>query len=401
VKRSVSDLALFGGPAAFLHTLYVGKPTVGDRERFFARLEWALDNSWLTNGGPLARELEDRVADLAGVNHCVTTCNATVALQILLRVSGVTGQVIMPSLTFAATPHAVSWLGLEPVFCDVDPDTGCLDPEQVAAVMTPQTGAIIAVHLWGRAAPVDALSKIAAEHDVPLFFDAAHALGATAGGRPIGGFGTAEVFSFHATKTVMSFEGGAIVTDDGAFAAKVRAMHNFGIDRNKVVSDIGTNGKMSEAAAAMGLTSLDAFPETKERNRANYALYREELAGVPGIGLLPFDQNEENNYHYVILRVDESVTGLSRDRLQAILRAEKVFAQAYFSPGCHQLSPYRTDPPLRLEHTEYLAERVLAVPNGPSVSFEDIRRVCSIIRLSASCGDQIDAMWSKRGSVPT
>lgn len=396
MKRAITDLAVFGGPSAFLHNLYVGRPTVGDRERFFARLEWALDNRWLTNGGPLARELEGRIADLAGVDHCVATCNATAALQLAMRATGVTGEVIMPAMTFAATPHSVRWLGLDVVFCDIDPRTGCLDPERVAEAITPRTGAVVGVHLWGRPAAVDALSKVTAEHGIPLFFDAAHALGCTAGGRPIGSFGTAEIFSFHATKTVMAFEGGAITTDDGALAAKLRAMHNFGIERDKSVSDVGTNAKMSEAAAAMGLTSLDAFPETRERNRANHALYQSELADVPGIELISYDRAEANNYQYVIIEVDAAITGLSRNRLQEILRAEKVFAQPYFSPGCHELAPYRTEPPLRLEHTERLAERVLALPTGPSVSAEDIRRVCGIIRMSATHGEQIDALWAEQ-----
>ncbi|MFJ9855048.1 dTDP-4-dehydro-6-deoxyglucose aminotransferase [Streptomyces sp. NPDC101150] len=399
MKRSITDLALFGGPSAFLHPLYVGKPTVGDRARFFARLDWALDNNWLTNGGPLARELEDRIADLAGVKHCIATCNATIALELVLHASGVTGQVIMPSLTFAATPHSASWLGLEPVFCDVDPETGSIDPDLAASLITPETGAIIGVHLWGRAAPVDALAKVAAEHGVKLFYDAAHALGCTAGGRPIGSFGAAEVFSFHATKTVMSFEGGAVVTDDSVLADRIRAMHNFGIERDKTISSIGTNGKMSEAAAAMGLTSLDAFPATRERNRANYSLYRAELRGIPGISLISFDENEENNYQYVIMQVDQALTGLSRDRFQEILRAEKVLAQPYFSPACHQLKPYRTDPPLHLPHTERLSGRVLALPTGLSVSFEDIRRVCSVIQLCASHGEQVNALWDRQGSV--
>ncbi|MFE0824567.1 dTDP-4-dehydro-6-deoxyglucose aminotransferase [Streptomyces sp. NPDC058847] len=395
MKRVLTDLALFGGPEAFLRPLLVGMPTVGDRARFLARLEWALDNEWLTNGGPLTTELEGRIADLTGVRYCVATCNATAALQLVLKASGVTGQVIMPSLTFAATPHAASWVGLEPVFCDVDPVTGCLDPARVEELITPATGAILGVHLWGRAAPVAELEKLAAEHGLKLFFDSAHAFGCTSGDRPIGSFGNAEVFSLHATKTVMAFEGGAVTTDDGELAERLVALRNFGIDRDKSVTAVGINAKMSECSAAMGLTSLDAFEETRERNRENHALYRSELRGAPGVEVLPFDEKERNNHQYLILLTDRAVTGLRRDRLRTLLQAEKVFPQLYFSPPCHLMPAYRAEPPLRLEHTERLSERVLALPTGPSVSFEDIRRVCSIIRLAAERGEQIEAMWAQ------
>lgn len=396
MKRALGDLAIFGGPEAFLQPLYVGKPTIGDRERFLARLEWVLNNNWLTNGGPLVREFEARVADLAGVRHCVATCNATIALELVLRASDVTGEVIMPSMTFAATAHAASWLGLKPVFCDVDPTTGLLDPDHVAELVTPRTGAIVGVHLWGRPAPVDRLEKIAADHQIRLFFDAAHALGCTTAGRPVGGFGDAEVFSFHATKVATSFEGGAIVTDDGVLADRIRAMHNFGIGPDRVVTEIGTNGKMSECAAAMGLTSLDAFADTKAHNRRNHALYSAELRDVRGVGVHSFPPGDEYNYQYVIVWVDKSVCGIDRDQLQAILHAEKVIAQPYFSPACHQMLPYRAEPPLRLVHTEWLADRVLALPTGPAVSSEDIRRVCDVIRLATTKGPQVDAEWDRR-----
>ncbi|MCQ4212348.1 dTDP-4-dehydro-6-deoxyglucose aminotransferase [Streptomyces longispororuber] len=395
MKRALTDLALFGGPEAFLRPLMVGMPTVGDRARFLARLEWALDNDWLTNGGPLTTELEGRIADLAGVRYCVATCNATAALQLVLRASGVTGRVIMPSLTFAATPHAAAWVGLEPVFCDVDPVTGCLDPARVAELITPDTGAVLGVHLWGRTAPVIELEKLAAEHGVKLFFDAAHAFGCTAGDRPVGGFGDAEVFSLHATKTVMAFEGGAVTTDDGELAERLVALRNFGVDRTGSVTSVGMNAKMSEASAAMGLTSLDAFEGTRARNRENHALYASELRDVPGTEVLAFDEHERNNHQYLILRTDRAVTGLHRDRLRRLLEAEKVFPRLYFSPPCHLMPAYRTDPPLRLEHTERLSEQVLALPTGPSVSSEDIRRVCSIIRLAAERGEQIEAMWAQ------
>ncbi|MFF9672860.1 dTDP-4-dehydro-6-deoxyglucose aminotransferase [Streptomyces eurythermus] len=389
MKRGVHDLALFGGDAAFLQPLYMGRPNTGDRKRLLDRLEWALDNRWLTNGGPLVREFEQRIADLAGVRNCVATCNATAGLQLLLREAEVTGEVIMPSMTFVATAHAVRWLGLRPVFCDIDPDTGCLDPKLVEAAVTPRTGAILGVHLWGRPSPVDELAAIAAEHGLKLFYDAAHALGCTSRQRRLGSFGDAEVFSFHATKVVNSFEGGGIVTDDDTRAERLRALHNFGLGHDGVGA--GINAKMSEAAAAMGLTSLEGFADAVASNRANYELYRQELSGLPGVRLIDYDPAERNNYHYVIALIDAGITGLHRDLLLTLLRAENVVAQPYFSPGCHQREPYRTEHPVSLPHTEHLAEQVIALPTGPAASREDIRRVCDIIRVAAAHGPRITA----------
>ncbi|MEV0899192.1 dTDP-4-dehydro-6-deoxyglucose aminotransferase [Actinoplanes sp. NPDC049802] len=392
MKRDIGDLALFGGRAAFLHPLTSHRPNTFDRSRLFDRLNWALDNQWLSNGGPLAREFEDRVAELAGVRNCVATCNATVALQLLLHAADLSGEVIMPSLTFAATPHAARWLGLEPVFCDIDPVTGCVDPALVAGAVTERTSAIVGVHLWGRPCAVAPLEKIAADHGIPVFFDAAHAIGCTTGGRAIGGFGTAEVFSFHATKVVSAFEGGAIVTDDDQFADRVRALHNFGKGLTTVSQAGGTNGKMSEAAAAMGLTSLDTFGDTVRHNRANYDAYRDELAGVDGVTFFAFDLHENNNFQYVIVEIDEETAGLNRDVLLDVLHAENVLAlRPIGSPACHQLEPYRSGRLPHLPHTERLVARVVSLPSGTTVNREEIRRICSIIRFAVSHGAGVTA----------
>ena len=391
MKRSLKDLAVFGGRPGFLKPLHVGRPGPIDRDRFFDRLAWALDNQWLTNGGPLTREFEDRVAEVAGARNCIATCNATCGLQLVMHAAGVTGEVIMPALTFVATPHAVRWLGLDPVFCDVDPATGCLDPEQVRAAVTDRTSAVVGVHLWGRPCDVDGLEKVAADYGLQLVFDAAHAIGVTANGRPVGTFGDAEVFSFHATKVVTAFEGGAVVTDDDGLAEMVRGLHNFALASPTPVPAGGTNAKMNEAAAAMGLTSLDAFGAVVEHNKSNYEIYRNELGGVPGVGVLELDETERNNFQYVIVSVDEATTGLERDVLLDVLHAENVVAKPYFSPPCHHMEPYRSRSPVCLPYTEALSARVVALPTGPSISREDIRRICNVVRLAAAHGGEVTA----------
>jgi dTDP-4-amino-4,6-dideoxygalactose transaminase len=229
---------------------------MGDREAFLTRVGEIFDRGWFSNDGPVVREFEARLAEMAGVRHCVATCNGTIALEIAIRALGLEGEVIVPSYTFVATAHALHWQGVTPVFADIDPRTHTLDPEAVRRAITPRTTGIIGVHLWGQPAAVDELQAIADEHGLSLMFDAAHAFACTHQGRMIGGFGRAEVFSFHATKFFNSFEGGAVMTDDDEIAEKARLMRNFGFAGYDNVIHPGTNGKMIEVCAAMGLTNL-------------------------------------------------------------------------------------------------------------------------------------------------
>ncbi|WP_214410579.1 DegT/DnrJ/EryC1/StrS family aminotransferase [Sphaerisporangium fuscum] len=405
MKHTLGDLAIYGGPPAFTEPLYVGRPNIGDRKHLFDRLEQALDRRWLTNQGPLVREFEERVAALAGTRHCVAMCNATLALQIAARAMGMTGEVIMPSFTFVATPHALSWIGLTPVFCDIDPETHLMDPAHVESLITPATTGILGVHLWGQPCSPDVLPGLARRHGLPLLYDAAHAVGSRWNGRPLATVGDAAVFSFHATKFVNAFEGGALVTDDDELAATARAMHSFGQTGEDQIPYLGTNAKMSEASAAMGLVSLDAMPEIVVRNVLNYERYHSELAGLPGVRVLLYEGG--NNCQYIVMEIDETVTGVGRDTLRAVLATENVRCRSYFAPGCHMMDAYRGSS--RLPRTEAVSERVLGLPTGTAVSDEDVIRVCQIIRFVVAHGREIAgrvtngsaARTSSRPLVPT
>lgn len=392
-KAGIGDLALFGGPVAFTRNHRVGRPNPVARDRFLARLNRALDDEWLSNMGPLSIEFEQRVAELAGTRHCVALCNATVALQMLVGDEATRAEpgdeVIVPALSFAATAHAVAWRGLRPVFCDVDPETGLIDPDGVPALLSPRTRAIVGVHLWGQACDVRRLESIAAEADVRLFFDAAPALGCTHEDTPVGGFGDAEVFSFHATKVANSFEGGAVVTDDDDLAARMRRTRNFGFGPDGDVGLVGTNGKLSEAAAAMGLTSLESLDETVARNRANHRTYLRALADVPGVTPLVYDGRHRNNHHYLMVTVDPEHAGLSRDLLLDVLAAENVLARPYFSEPLHLMKPYADAHPPRLPGAEGLCRRLLALPTGPAVSEHDIGIIGDIVRTAVANGAEV------------
>jgi dTDP-4-amino-4,6-dideoxygalactose transaminase len=318
------------------------------------------------------------------VEHCVAVANGTLGLQLLAKAAGLTGQVLMPSFTFIGTAHALAWIGLEPVFCDIDPSTHTLDPASVEAAITPATSAILGVHLWGRPCDVEALSAIAVAHHIPLFFDAAHALGCSHEGRPVGGLGDAEVLSFHATKVANAGEGGVIATDDAELAARMRLMRNFGFAGYDEVLGLGVNAKMSELAAALGLTSLDDFAGFVEVNRRNHARYEAELAGVPGLRVLPYDPAERNNFQYVVLEMEPDLaTRLPRDDLVAVLHAENVLARRYFFPGCHHAEHYRSAA-WSLPVTDDVAARVVVLPTGTAVSEEDVALVAAVVRVAAS-----------------
>jgi dTDP-4-amino-4,6-dideoxygalactose transaminase len=375
-------LAILGHPPAFETPLHVGRPNLPDKRAILDRVASVLDSGWLTNGGPLVRDFERRLAEECGVKHCIATSNGTVALELAIRALELAGEVIVPAFTFIATAHALAWHGLRPVFCDVDPATHTLDPLQVEQLIGPRTAAVLGVHLWGHACQIDELAAIADSHGIPILFDAAHAFGCTHRGRPIGGFGACETFSFHATKFVHCGEGGAVATNDDRLAERVRLLRNFGFAGYDRVTSIGTNAKLSELAAAVGLTSLDHAATIVAVNRQNLDGYRRCLRTIPGLKLVPHDAEEKSNDQYVVIEVDATETGLSRDELVDVLSAENVLVRRYFYPGCHRMEPYASDSRARrtpLPVTERLAESILALPTGLQLNERAIVRIGEIL----------------------
>lgn len=386
-KETFSDLAIAGGVPAFRECLHVGRPNIGDRTRLMARIADMLDRRWLTNNGPYVQEFEARICEELRVAHCVALSNGTAALEMAVRALELSGEVIVPSFTFVATPHALQWLGLKPVFCDVDPRTHTLDPSRIEERITESTTGIVSVHLWGQPSDVEALARIADRHRIRIVYDAAHAFGCSHQGRMVGGFGEAEILSFHATKFVNAFEGGAVVTNNRDLADRIRLMRNFGFSSEDHVVSIGTNAKMSEVSAAMGLTSLEGMDEVIRGNQEKYRRYQERLSGLSGVRLLPLDDRERRNYQYVVLEVDSQAVGISRDDLVAVLRAENIRARRYFFPGCHWVEPYRTLYPESIRFlpvTERLAAQVMCLPTGTALSTDDVDTVCDVVRLSVA-----------------
>jgi len=383
VNGNSKNQARYNGRPEFSEPLHVGRPNIGNRERFLQRINEMLDRRWLSNDGPLVREFEAAVAGYIGVKHCIALCNATVGLEIAIRATGLKGEVIVPAYTFVATAHALTWMGIRPIFADIDPGTHNVDPVSVERLITPQTTGIIGVHVWGRPCDTKALEDIGRSHSLTVMYDAAHAFGSSCRGIMVGNFGECEVFSFHATKFLNSFEGGAIVTNNDALAEKIRLMRNFGFKGFDNVVTMGTNGKMSEPSAAMGLTSLESVEELIAINVRNHASYGNYLSGIPGIHLLERGDGERHNYQYIVIEVDALKYGKSRDELVDKLHAENVIARKYFWPGCHRMQPYAYEQhgaALTLQETEKVAARVIVLPTGQAVDDEIICRICTIIK---------------------
>jgi len=363
--------------------LHVGRPNLGSEARFLELVQGIFDRRWLTNNGPLVIELERRLAEFLAVKHCLLICNGTVAPELAIRALDLRGEVLVPAMTFVATAHSLQWQGITPVFCDIDPETYCIDPGRIEERISDATTGILGVHLYGRPCATETLQEIASRRGLKVLYDAAHAFGVSHRGRMIANFGDCEVFSFHATKFFHTFEGGAITTNDDALAQRLAYMRNFGFAGEDDVRYIGVNGKLPEISAAMGLANLESLDEFMAANRRNLEAYRRCLGGTPGLKLIAYDEAERNNFQYVILEVDRHAFGHDRDTLHRHLQQRGILARRYFFPGCHRMEPYRTlyaDAEKHLAVTDAFSRRVLALPNGSQISTEMVEMICSTIR---------------------
>ncbi len=377
-KKQLSDLALSGGKALFAEPLHVGRPNIPDRVKFISRVNDILDRRWLTNGGQYVAGFERKIEKLLGVKHCIAVCNGTIGLEIVCRALDLHGEVLVPAVTFVATAHCLKWQEITPVFCDVDAETYNIDIESVEQHISSKTTAILAVHLWGRPCNIRGLEAIAKKNGLKLIFDASHALACSYQGGMVGNFGNAEVFSFHATKFINTLEGGAIVTNDDALAQKIRLMKNFGYTGFDQVGYLGTNGKMNEISAAMGITSLESIQEFIEINKRNYLLYKAFFDCIPGVRIMSYSGRETFNYQYIVIEVDEAETGVGRDALYDVLWAENVRVRKYFYPGCHRMEPYNSlysEAQKNLPTADKLLKKLLVFPTGSAVSSVDIKKI--------------------------
>lgn len=379
-KHSVEDLAILGGTPLFEEALHVGRPNILDAEALYAYVRAAVERKWLSNDGPLVQQFELEFARFLAVKHCVAVTNATLGIQLLVRALGIRGKVLMPSFTFIATPHATSWEGATPVFCDVNEETHTLDVRKVREMASPDIAAIMGVHVWGRACEIDELQAIADEWRVPLLFDSAHAVGSSYKGVKLGRFGRAEVFSLHATKAINGIEAGFITTEDDELAGKLRALRNYGFSGQDVVSGLGINAKMHEISAAMALSNLPHYARLADHNRRLQAAYARALGGVAEISIYK-QEIQAGSDHYAVFRVSEG-SRIDRDVLIAMLQAENVRARRYFWPGCHLAPPYNAQRHAPLPVTERLARSLFQLPTGMQLDERDAEAIGRCVALA-------------------
>ena len=361
--------------------IYVTQPYLPPLEEFIPYLEKIWDNKILTNGGPFHHQLEEALCEYLGVEHIALFTNGTLGLVTALQALRITGEVITTPYSFVATSHSLLWNGIKPVFADIDPDTLNLDPERIEAAITPQTTAIMPVHVYGHPCDVEAIQKIADNYNLKVIYDAAHAFAVQDSGGSILRHGDLSVLSFHATKVFNTFEGGAIVCPDAKTKVRIDQLKNFGHVGEVTVVAPGINGKMCEFNAALGLLQLKHIDKALARRKEIDAVYRNLLKGVKGIRCLCGAGEQVANYAYFPVLVEDDYP-ISRDDLYQRLKDNGVHPRRYFYPLISDFPMYRGLPSAHKENLPVAveaAQRVLCLPIYPALENAQIETIARMI----------------------
>ncbi len=397
MKQTTDDLAVFGGPPLFRQPRPIGQLSAPGVDRFLEVFRESYDARYLTNGGPVVRRLESQLAAIHETRQCIAVANAGLGIMMLMQLfaQGRNGEVIMPAFSYRGLPHFAQWAGQQPRFCDVDETNHGLDPQAVEACIGADTTSILAVANFNSAGRLEELCAVAARHEIPIFIDSVYAAGATHGGRMMGGFANAEVYSLHATKLLNGFEGGYITTDDDYLAEQLRWQRNFCLPglqtpRLKDVQYLlGINAKLNEMHAAMALAALEELDAIIERNRARFQVYIEGLESLPSLSLLPYDDGERPNFQMAVVRVDDGWP-LSRDQTVRVLQAEGATISAYYSPPLHLSEHCPAGMNVHsLPVSEALGQRYVQLPVGDLVSLADAADVCALLSFISNNGADI------------
>ena len=360
----------------------VTSPLLPPLEEFVPYLQEIWDSKWITNGGQMHQRLEKELAGYLGVEYISLFTNGTLPLITALQALRVTGEVITTPYSFVATSHAIWWNGLQPVFVDVDPKTGNIDPDKIEAAITPRTSAIMPVHVYGNPCDVGRIDEIAKRYNLKVIYDAAHAFGVRINGKSILEYGDISTLSFHATKTYTTVEGGALVCRSAEMKQKIDYLKNFGFEDETVVVAPGINSKMDEVRAAFGLVNLKHVNEAIEKRRKVVEKYRKALKNVDGIKFFDDLPNVVHNYSYFPIFVDSKKYGMTRDELYGKMRENNVLGRRYFYPLISSFSPYRSYKSAAKENlpvANRLADSVICLPLHPGLNEEDVERIVGLI----------------------
>lgn len=359
------------------------RPALPDLDSIRKDLEEIWNTGQVTVGVHV-KAFEEAVARKVGVRHAVAVSSCTSGLILAVRAMELTGEVIVPSFTFAATVHALSWNGIVPVFCDSDPETLNLDPGKVEELITTKTSAIMPVSIFGVPPDVSAFDRLARKHRLRLLYDSAQALGATVEGRPVGGFGDAEVFSLSPTKVVTAIEGGIVTTDNDVLAKRIRQMRDYGkAEDGEDMAFIGLSARLSETNAVVGLANFRRMADLIRRRGELVSLYRRHLEELPGVRFQKIPERVSPSHNYMVVFVDGS-GGMTRDMLYDRLKEEGIQTKRYFFPAVHEMTAYRKWGNRyigKLPVAERAAREALALPLYNGLSMKDVKFISDRIRL--------------------
>jgi len=368
---------------SFTEPIYVTRPLLPPLEELSRSLQDVWDAQWLANNGAKHKELESKLRDYLKVPRLSLFNNGTIALLVAIKALNLTGEVITTPFTFAATAHSISWMGLEPVFVDIDRVTMCIDPNRIEEAITPRTSAIMPVHVFGTPSDVEAIAEIANRYNLKIIYDAAHAFGTEINGTGIGNFGDITMYSFHATKLFNSAEGGALACKSEEMKKKIDLLKNFGIKNEEEVIEVGINGKMNELQAAMGLAVLEHIEEERQKRAIIKQTYIENLKDIPGIKLMPDLPGVRSSYQYFAIRIDEEQFGRSRDNVYEELKKYNVYARKYFHPLCSNYECYKHLPSANQKNlpvANKIGNGVLSMPFYGGLTQKDVKRIAEIVR---------------------
>ena len=360
----------------------VTSPLLPNLDDFYEKLKEIWDSKWITNNGSFHKQLEKELAAYLKVPYLSLFTNGTLPLITALQALRITGEVITTPYSFVATTHALWWNGIKPVFVDIDPKTGNLDPEKIEAAITPKTTAIMPVHVYGNPCDTERIQEIADKYGLKVIYDAAHAFGVEVNGESILNAGDMSTLSFHATKVYNTIEGGAMVMPDEKTKKRIDYLKNFGFANEVTVVGPGINSKMDEMRSAYGLLNLKQVDAAIEARHQVAIKYREALRNVEGITFLDDIPGVKHNYAYFPIFVDAAQYGMTRDELYEKMKSKKVLGRRYFYPLISEFSTYRgleSAVPENLPNAHKMADSVICLPMHHALSDEDIQRTLDCI----------------------